>query len=54
MQRFKIKYLNQKGYLIVTKDQAECILNGDLITAKKLGITINQYMSCKSEKWPIK
>ena len=53
MQLFKIKFLNQKGYLIVTKEQADAVLSGDLITAKKLGITINECMSCKSYKWPI-
>ena len=54
MKWFKIKYLNQKGYLVVTNEQADAILNGDLITAKKLGITIDEYMSCKSYKWPTK
>ena len=53
MKLFKIKFLNQKGYLIVTKEQANAILSSDLITTKKLGITIDEYMSCKSYRWPI-
>lgn len=53
-KKFKIKLLNQKGYLIVSEKQANAILTGDLINAKKLGITIDEYMSCKSYKWPIK
>ena len=47
-----IKLLNCDKYLKVTKDQLNAILNSDLITARTLGITDDQYMSCKSEKWP--
>ena len=49
----KIETLNQPGYLEVTEQQAIAILKGDLITSKKLGITADQYMSCRSEKWPV-
>lgn len=47
-----IKLLNSNKYLKVTKDQLTAILNNDLITSSTLGITDDQYMSCKSEKWP--
>jgi hypothetical protein len=52
-KRFKIKFLNRSGYLLVTKDQLLAILENDLLSAKELDISLDQYMSCKSEKWPI-
>ena len=51
---FRLKFLNKKGYLLVTKEQARAILESDLLSAIKLGLSLDQYMSCKSEKWPTK
>ena len=46
---FKMSFLNEPNkFVYLTAHQLECVLNGDFINS---GLSLDDYMSLKSEKW---